>query len=195
VARELHDGIVQLLAATRFQLEASRQKLATDPAGAERCLTKGLARLDDSIGDVHRISHALRPSSIRELGLAEILAELAREFEERSRTKVSMLNRAGTVHVGEPQRVAFYRIAQEALTNIERHAEATEIAIELTCQDSGRRVRLRIADNGRGFNPRAMREGMGLNNMRKRTEDLGGRFSIDSRPGCTEVSALLGLGT
>ncbi|MEI9952728.1 MAG: cache domain-containing protein [Pseudomonadota bacterium] len=193
VARELHDGIVQLLAAARFQLEASRQKLATDRAGAERCLEKGLARLDDSIGDVRRISHALRPATVDELGLAAALAELAKEFEERSRTKVSMLDHVGAIHVGERQSVAFFRIAQEALTNIERHAAATEISIELSCQDRGQRVRLRIVDNGRGFNHRVKREGMGLNNMRQRTEDLGGKFSVDSRPGRTVVSALLGL--
>jgi len=193
VARELHDGIVQLLAAARFQLEASRQKRATDPVGAEQCLEKGLARLDDSIADVRRISHALKPATVVELGLSAALAELAKELEERSPTKVSVLDRMGDTNVGERQSVAFFRIAQEALTNIERHAAATEISIELSCRDKGRRVCLQIVDNGRGFNPRLRREGMGLDNMRQRTEDLGGKFSVDSRPGRTQVSALLGL--
>jgi len=193
VARELHDGIVQLLAAARFQLEASRQKRASDPAGAEQCFDKGLARLDDSIVDVRRISHALKPATVVELGLAAALAELAKELEERSRAKVSLLDGIGDTNVGERQSVAFFRIAQEALTNIERHAAATEISIELSSQDQGRLVCLRIVDNGRGFNPRVTREGMGLDNMRQRTEDLGGRFSVDSRPGRTQVSALLGL--
>lgn len=193
VARELHDGIVQLLAAARFQIEASRNKRSSDPLGAEQCLEKGLARLDDSIDDVRRISHALIPATVGELGLAAALAELAKELEERSRTKVSLLDRIGTTQVGERQSVAFFRIAQEALTNVERHASATEISIELSCQDKGRWVCLQIVDNGRGFNPRVAREGMGLDNMRQRTEDLGGQFSVDSRPGRTRVSALLGL--
>jgi two-component system, NarL family, sensor kinase len=118
---------------------------------------------------------------------------LAKELEERSQTKVSLLDRAGNTLVGERQSVAFFRIAQEALTNIERHAAATEISIELSSQDRGRSVCLRIVDNGRGFNPRLTRGGMGLDNMRQRTEDLGGQFSVESRPGRTQVSALLGV--
>ncbi|HYQ43098.1 MAG TPA: cache domain-containing protein [Polyangiaceae bacterium] len=195
IARELHDGIVQLLAAARFQLEASRQRLATDPAGAEQCLDKGLARLDDSIVDVRRISHALRPATVDQLGLVAALNELARDLEERSRTKVSLLDRIGPLRIGERQSVALFRIAQEALTNIERHAAASEISIELGREDHDRLVHLRVVDNGRGFNPRVAGDGMGLTNMRRRTEDLGGKFWIDSRPGRTEINALLGLRT
>ncbi|HEX2669363.1 MAG TPA: cache domain-containing protein [Polyangiaceae bacterium] len=192
VARELHDGIVQLLAASRFQLEAGRQKRSADPVAAEQCLERGLARLDDSIADVRRISHALMPATVVELGLAAALAELAKELEERSQIKVSLLDRIGNTIVGERQSVAFFRIAQEALTNVERHSAASEVSIELSCRAQGRRVCLEIVDNGRGFNPRVRPEGMGLDNMRQRTEDLGGQFSIDSRPGRTQVSALLG---
>jgi two-component system, NarL family, sensor kinase len=191
VARELHDGIVQLLAAARFQVEASRQKLASDPVGAERALEKGLSRLDESIDDVRRISHALRPAIVDQLGIAAALAELGKELEERTRAKVSLLDRLGATPIGQPQSMAFFRIAQEALTNIERHAAASAISIELTAEDQGQRVRLRIVDDGCGFNPRTTRNGMGLNNMRKRTEDLGGQFSVASRPGRTELNALL----
>ena len=195
VARELHDGIVQLLAAARFQVEASRQKLASGVDGAERCLEKGLARIDESIADVRRISHALRPASVDQLGLGAALRELADELEQRSTIRVSLSNDLGSLAIPERPSVALLRIAQEAFTNIERHAAASEVSIELTSPNGGQRVRLRVIDNGRGFNLRLVRLGMGLDNMRKRTEDLGGRFEIDSRPGRTEVSAELGFGS
>jgi len=190
IAAELHEGLSQLLVATKFHFELTAQKLAENSAEARASLEKGLARLAESISDVRRISHALRPTAIDELGWTRALHELMEEFPKRAGVKLTFTDALGGVVPPEPYASELYRIAQEAITNIERFAQASEVTITLH-RDAAGDVSLKVLDNGRGFDvERTEREpgGIGLINLRERAEDLGGSFRITSRPGRTELS-------
>ena len=91
--------------------------------------------------------------------------------------------------LGKRQAVALLRVAQEALLNVERHARASEVNLELSLTHGRDGVVLRIVDDGTGFDPRVSAAGSGLGNMRHRVEELGGRFRVESRKGRTEISA------
>ena len=121
--------------------------------------------------------------------LDEALSNAAREVAAREGTHVALSLVPG-VKVSPAVREALVRIASEAITNAARHGSADLVRIQL---ENGHRVRLRIADTGRGFDPAlARRDGFGLTSMRERAEGLGGRFSVRSRPGAgTQVEVIL----
>lgn len=192
VSRELHEGIAgQLLIGTKFKFELAEKKLGGDVEVVRGLLVDGLDRLVQAIAEVRRISHALRPGLLDNLGLSAAIDQLATEFEERTGVRVNLENTLGDYRFDEQEEVALYRIAQEALTNIERYAAATEVHITLCREPEG--VRFTIADNGRGFDINQLKqtEGIGLRNMRERAEYFGGRFEICSEPGCTRLTATL----
>jgi two-component system NarL family sensor kinase len=193
VARDLHDGIVQVLIAARFFIEAGRQKFARDPAAADALLVKSVEQLDGAVADVRRIAHGLRPPTLDDLGLASALRELADEASARLGIPVRFEDGLANAAPGGPQAVALLRVAQEALVNVERHARAGQVRMTLASAGRGQRVVLHVEDDGRGFDPRASHPGSGLGNMRHRVEELGGEFRIVSRPGRTELSAELEL--
>lgn len=193
VSRELHDGISQLLVSTKFQFELVQHKLEMGEAGAKEALERGLAGLAEALGEVRRVSHDLRPSALDMLGLSATLEQLTNEFGQRTGTRVALDNRLGDAGVPDHETVALFRIAQEALTNIERHAEARTVKVELS--HAHHAIRLIISDDGCGFNvediDRSATHGIGLRNIRERVEHLGGQFIITSRPGCTVLDVSL----
>ncbi len=191
VARELHDGVSQWLVSVKYvfesALERSRQKPNNDEALTHQ-LDEGVERLREVLGEVRRISHDLRPAVLDDLGLAGAMAHLASTWEQRSGVKVTLLNE---VHDALPEAVstALFRVAQEALGNVESHAQAGHVRLRLT---RGINVQvLEVQDDGCGFNTDAQRRGpragLGLTNMRERIESLGGQFHISS----TAVGTLL----
>ncbi|HWA75400.1 MAG TPA: cache domain-containing protein [Polyangiaceae bacterium] len=195
VSRELHDGISQLLVAMKFQFELARQKLEAGDASALSSLDKGLERLRECIADVRRISHALRPAILDQLGLSSALRQLAEEFQARTGIRVEVLDSIADAPLSERESVTLFRIAQEALTNVERHAAAQRVTLEIGRGKAPGTVRLRIADDGRGFDPQTLdargQRGIGLRNIRERVEDLGGEFHVESRPGHSALSLIL----
>jgi two-component system NarL family sensor kinase len=148
--------------------------------------------------EVRRISHALRPAMLDDLGLAAALQQLTRELSEQAGMEIGFTQIAHTHAVLLPDAVntVVFRIAQEALTNIVRHAQASSAALSLDV--SANAVTLSIADNGRGFDvERALadlRAGVGLRNMRERVDSLGGSLSLVSQPGHTIVTAHVPVG-
>jgi two-component system NarL family sensor kinase len=190
VARNLHDGIVQMLVSARFFIEAGRERLASDTRTADEMLDKSLRRLDETIADVRGIAHGLLPATLR-LGLGPALRELGEDAGARLGVRIVTRDGLGSEPLGDKQALALFRTAQEAVVNIERYARASEVTIDLDLVERGRRVALRVVDDGQGFDPRARHAGSGLGNMRHRVEDLGGTFSIESRPGRTEIRAEL----
>jgi two-component system NarL family sensor kinase len=198
LSRELHDGISQMLVSVKLLFESALTRFERGenrvPA-AEASLTTGLARLSDTLREVRRISHALRPSMLDDLGLAAALEQLTRELADQSGIEITFVQTTPkpTRAAALPDAIntALFRIAQEALTNIVRHASAARAALTLEVGAEG--VTLSIADNGCGFDvahaqadPRA---GVGLRNMRERLESIGGRLDIASQPGHTLVTA------
>lgn len=192
VSRELHDGISQLLVSVKFQFELAQHKLeAGEPALAE--VEKGLGGLGEALGEVRRISHDLRPSVLDMLGLSAALGQLSAEFERRSGIRVAFNNTLDDTCLDDRQAVALFRIAQEAFTNIERHARARNVTLVLSRERYG--VRMAVRDDGCGFDvdnvDRSQTRGIGLRNIRERADHLGGSCLLSSRPGQTELEVRL----
>jgi signal transduction histidine kinase len=181
LARELHDDVTQRLASLAIDAGREERKLSSPAAGsAMRSMREGLVRLSE---DVHALSYRLHPSILEDLGLVEALKS---ECERFSRTcPVRLETNAQDVPATVPRDVALclFRIAQEGLRNIARHAGATRVEVGLRRMDDG--LQLTVKDNGAGFDPAQHRAGVSLGHagMRQRVFFLGGTIEIDSSPG------------
>ncbi len=187
VARELHDDLQQTLAAIRIDLGAIGEKVRTDPAG----VAPMLAEVDDlaaaAIASTRRIVNDLRPRMLEDLGLAPALEALAAQFQQRTgiAAHVDADARASEAALASPATTTcLYRVAQESLNNVAKHAQASvvELQLELDEQD---RLALRIVDDGQGFgsDERRKPESFGLLGMHERVRALGGTVQVSSRPG------------
>ena len=184
VARELHDGISQILVGVRYALDNAKRRLGRgDGDGALPPLDKGIDNLGSAISEVRRISRDLRPGVLDDLGLGPALKALTDDFAERTGIDTRFSTVVFRNRLDQDAKIALYRIAQEALTNIERHSEATEVEIDLRGHAKG--ATMRIADNGRGLNrmPGQSVAGLGLRNMQERIEQLDGSLRILSSRG------------
>jgi two-component system NarL family sensor kinase len=181
VARELHDGISQILVGVRYALDTARRKLDRGDPTAAAPLAKGIESLGEAISEVRRISRDLRPGLLDDLGLGPALKNLTEEFSARTGIAAEFRTVVFRNRLDQEAKIALYRIAQEALTNIERHAAATRVSIDIRGHKKG--ATLRITDNGRGITPdnRAQGPGIGLRNMQERVDQLDGRLTV-SRP-------------
>ncbi|PJI92119.1 two-component system NarL family sensor kinase [Yoonia maricola] len=179
VARELHDGISQMLVGVRYALELARRKLGGDQA-VNDSLNKGIDGLGSTIQEVRRISRDLRPGVLDDLGLGPALQALTDDFSTRTGITTEFETVVFRNRLDQEARIALYRIAQEALNNIERHADAKHVQMALKGHRKG--AMLRIKDDGIGMVwPRPARHqmgGLGLRNMQERIEQLGGSLRI-----------------
>jgi two-component system, NarL family, sensor kinase len=192
VARELHDGVSQWLVSVKYLFESAQERARRTGADADvvRPLDAGVQRLREVLGEVRRISHDLRPALLDDLGLARALEHLAREWGQRCGIAVDV---ACDDAPGVPEAVAtaLFRVAQEALGNVERHAQARQVKLRLERHSAS--LRFELEDDGRGFDADALlrspRAGLGLTHMRERIESLGGRFELDSTAAGTRLAA------
>ncbi len=191
VSRELHDHICQLLVSIKYQFELVGHRLAHPGDAPVQAIDGEIASLSKAIGEVRRISHDLRPALLDDLGLPAALAHLGNELAQRSGLEVNVVPQVQDERLPELQAVSLFRVAQEALRNVERHARATRIDIRL--DDAGDRLALRIDDDGCGFDVQRIEHstdrGIGLTNMRERVERNGGTFQLISHPGHTSLIA------
>jgi two-component system NarL family sensor kinase len=191
VSRELHDHICQLLVSIKYQFELVAHRLAHPGDQPVRAIDKEIAALSTAIGEVRRISHDLRPALLDDLGLPSALEHIGNELAQRSGVQVNVTPHVHEERLPELQAVSLFRVAQEALRNVERHAQASRIDIRLEERDE--RLVLRITDDGRGFDVRTVEQskdrGIGLTNMRERVERNGGTFQLVSQPGQTSLTA------
>lgn len=179
LARELHDELGALLTAAKLDVARIRRMTKTAPDIDER-LKHMSELLDQGIALKRRIIEDLRPSALSNLGLIPALEILTQEFAQRSGLQLS-LELADTV-TEEGDRLALYRLVQEALTNVMRHAKAQHVRVSLGEADGW--LQLHIRDDGQGFNPDAVGAGHhGLLGMRYRIESLGGTLQLLSAPG------------
>jgi two-component system NarL family sensor kinase len=197
VARELHDGISQILVGVRFALDNARRRLGRGERDAAMPpLDKGIDTLGDAITEVRRISRDLRPGVLDDLGLGPALKALTEDFAERTGIETEFNTVVFRNRLDHDSKIALYRIAQEALTNIERHSGASRVEIDLRGHTKG--ATMRIADNGCGLPPDQARSGhgLGLRNMQERIEQLDGDLRILSSRGAqsgTVIEARLPL--
>ncbi|GAB4214934.1 MAG: hypothetical protein OHK0013_40030 [Sandaracinaceae bacterium] len=182
IARDLHDSVGQALTAIRIQTEVLSTHLALR-GGADEASTKvvsGIASATDAtIEEVRRALGRLRPAALDEIGLSAAIARLCDDTEELS--GVSLTRRIEDVR-GLPATTegALYRIVQEALTNVTRHARGAS-AVEVTLVREGGNVVVEIADDGPGVDPARIGAGRGVRGMRERAELLGGTFELAAR--------------
>ena len=188
LARELHDDLSQRLAV--LAIDAGRAELSA-PGGraAEtlRTVREGLVSLSE---DVHSLAYQLHPSVLEELGLAEALRTECERFRNQGRVDLSVRLDPAVSAVGADVALCLFRVAQEALRNVTRHAGASAVTVSLRPKDAG--LLLAVRDDGAGFDPAAPRgrRSLGLASMRERVELVGGTLRVDSVPGeGTTISA------
>jgi two-component system sensor histidine kinase UhpB len=139
--------------------------------------------------EVRRIARRLRPEALEELGLHSAMAALATSFRQQARIATDRRIASG-LPLSHEQELVIYRVAQEALTNVARHAEASHVDLELQCENG--RTTLSIRDDGRGMAPESLRSSNGIRGMRERAMLIGASLAIESRPGHgTEVRLTL----
>jgi len=194
VSRELHDGVSQLLVSIKFQFELASHLLESGQAHDKGLVTlrDATRRLGEAIGEVRSLSHNLRSSLLDTLGLPAAIGQLAAEFEQRSGLTVTYNDNEFDCHLVDGAVISLFRIVQEGLTNIERHAQARNVSI--TLHGTKDNVRLTVIDDGVGFNVTQVERrqaGIGLRNIRERVEHFGGRLDLISVPGRSELDVLL----
>ncbi|MDV4144010.1 MULTISPECIES: cache domain-containing protein [Shimia] len=190
VARELHDGISQLLVGVRYALDSAKRRFAKGDDQAGETLDRGISHLSSAIQEVRRISRDLRPGVLDDLGLGPALKTLTDEFARRTGIETTFNTVVFRNRLDNDAKNALYRIAQEALTNVERHSGATEVDVDLRGHIGG--ATLRITDNGTGIpqdSPRHPQTGLGLRNMQERVEQLDGTLRIFSSRSGTVIVA------
>ena len=192
VARELHDGVNQILSSARFRLRGEIERLTGMETAA---LNEVSALIGRANMEVTLISRGLRPVELDDLGLAIAIQNSAEEFQARTGVVAEVLWPDGMNRLPAVFELALYRIAQEALTNVEKHARAGRVNISFARNADG--VELRIRDDGRGFSVvprRRRRKGAGLLNIKERATLAGGTVEITSERGKgTEIVARLPL--
>ncbi|PFG56436.1 two-component system NarL family sensor kinase [Vibrio sp. ES.051] len=192
LARELHDGINQLLVSSKCHLDLMSHRLEDEKLKAH--LDKSQRSLVTAINEVRHISHQLRPSALDDIGLEAALTTLLQDFHSHSRIDIENHFDIQQYKLTSEVATTLYRVAQESLNNIEKHARAKKVTVIL--QKMGNMLQLLIRDDGVGFvvNQAVHQQGIGLRNMQERVEFIGGEFELMSELGLgTEITVLLNL--
>jgi signal transduction histidine kinase len=190
LARDLHDELGALLTAAKLDVARLRPGLTQAAPALLPRITHLVETLNSGIALKRRIIEDLRPSSLDNLGLVPALEILCTEFAER--LQVQLHTDLAPVRLSASAELTAFRLVQESLSNIAKHARARQVTVSLAPQDDGR-VRIRVTDDGAGFDPAGVQLGShGLLGMRYRVQAEGGQLAITSRPGAgTQVQALL----
>lgn len=186
ISRDLHDIVAQTLSGISFQLALIKKKVEAGACGLGSELMETEQYVRQSMQIVHQFARELRPPALDDLGLSAALNSLLDSFSERAGSQAERRFSGDFDQLDEAQQIVIFRVTQEALVNIERHAQATRIRVKL--QVFCRKVVLTIRDNGKGFdvNQLAMDEGsqrLGLIGMREHLEMVEGGIQIKSTRG------------
>ena len=181
IARELHDELGQLLTAVKMDIAWLAARLQPDNTALVQRAEKMRQLVDTTVTAVRRLAADLRPAMLDDFGLMPALEHLLHEFSERTGIPTSLNASSGDVDLGDPLSTSVYRVVQEALTNVARHAEATEV--ELTVRLDTESVFARVRDNGKGMPTHAGEiKSFGLLGIKERAHTLGGHSRIYSPP-------------
>jgi signal transduction histidine kinase len=187
LARELHDQTGQALTSILLGLKELDGVVETPQGKASVASLREL--VVSTLRDVRGLAVELRPAALDDFGLTAALERLADTFRERAGVEVAVETRLGDARLDPSLETTLYRIVQEALTNVLKHAEARRVSISLVRKDAA--ISAVVEDDGRGFDPAATRrEALGLAGMRERVGLLGGRITIESAPGAGTTLAV-----
>ncbi len=186
ISRELHDVIAQTLAGINVRLAALKTESAVSTKLLHRKISTTQRLVEKSVDIVHRFARELRPTVLDDLGLIPALESFMKRIVETTGVRASLKVTAEIERSNGTVRTMLYRVAQEALTNVVRHAQASEV--EVVIQRCKATIRMEIKDNGTGFevvgNSSATKKNrLGLLGMRERAEMAGGTFCVESSPG------------
>jgi PAS domain S-box-containing protein len=193
IARELHDELAQSLTALKMDTMWLRDQLQTGPVAATAKLNDMLAMLDTAVASTRRIAADLRPLVLDDLGLLPAIEWLVQNFTQRTGVACS-LEADEDLELGEPYATAVFRIIQESLTNVAKHARASRVQVRVEISSAG--LVLSVQDDGVGFQPADPRksQSLGLAGVRERAHLLRGEVSVDSTVGLgTRVQARIPL--
>jgi len=190
IARELHDELGQALTVLRIDLAWLRNKCAAFEPGIVARLAAAHGLVERTVEAVRRISEDLRPAMLDDLGLAAALEHHVARFAQSTGMACELAMNREEFALDERLATALFRLVQEALTNVARHAHARRVTVRIDEQDAA--IQLAVADDGCGFCAAAEHKGFGLLGMHERVKMLGGQLAIDSAPGAgTRIEARL----
>jgi PAS domain S-box-containing protein len=186
ISRELHDVIAQTLTGINVRLALLQKENCTSMQELREKIAQTQQLVAKSVDTVHRFARDLRPAMLDDLGLIPALESYLKDFTQQTGLEVNLKTDAGVEELGSPGRTVLYRVAQEALTNVVRHARATRVDISIQKHDGIHSMV--ITDNGQGFagddaSQAKSSSRLGLLGMRERVEIIGGTFCVASVPG------------
>jgi signal transduction histidine kinase len=178
ISSELHDNVNQILTTCKLFLEIARN----NPADA-RFIDACYQNIQAVIEEIRNISHNLTPSTLKDLGLAAAVHDMAQKINQSGKLMIRLLSFQDLEEdlINPDIKLAIFRIVQEKINNVLKHSQATELKIEITVLDG--RILLVLMDNGRGFDEKAVKKGMGLNNIHNRVEFHKGTMQLRTAPG------------
>jgi len=187
ISKELHDNVNQVLTTTKLYLDLA----IANPELKDELIAKSSTNIISAITEIRKLSQSLMIPSLEDLGLLDSIEDLVESINATKKIHAVFIHeKIDETVLNENQKLTLFRITQEALNNIIRHADATRTTIELS--NNKKRVQLIIKDNGKGFDSFSTKKGAGLNNIRNRVYLLSGQLTINTRPGkgCTLVVEL-----
>ncbi len=185
IAREMHDTVVQMLSGLQLELTALRSSLTRDPDHSGQMLNKSIATVQDTIRISRNTSFTLRPPLLDDFGLEAALSDYCQQFSRRWKIHVRFKYREPSPLIRTKTATTLYRVAQESLTNVVKHSNATRVLLGLIVRDNT--VKMLIRDNGTGFDTKELfksgRDQFGLLGIRERVETHHGTLRMTSWPG------------
>jgi len=186
ISRELHDVIAQTLTGINIRLAALAREAAVNTKGLDRNIARTRRLVEKSVDIVHQFARELRPAVLDDLGLIPALHSFVKIFSKRTRILVHLKTFAEVEQLAIAKRTVLFRVAQEALTNVARHAQASRVEVSIQKQPDS--ICMKIKDDGKSFQVDRVLRGkgskrLGLLGMRERVEMVGGTFCIESNPG------------
>jgi signal transduction histidine kinase len=184
VAIELHDGPIQRLASVAYAIDASTARVEVDPGSTRDCLDGLRDRIGAEVDGLRRIMAELRPPVLDHGGLIAALADYLGEFGATHGIATTVVDRLGGARVTSKAEIAVYRVVQEALANVAKHANAHRVEVVVGAADG--ELTVSVADDGVGFDPAALtktRDHFGVDAIRERMVNVGGTAELHSRPG------------
>ena len=182
MARDLHDGLGGMLSGVKLSLEAMKGNYLISEDNA-KLFTRALEQLDSSIGEMRRVAHNMMPEALVKLGLKQAVQDYCEGVNESNQLKVNCEIHGLEKRLDPTTEIIVYRIIQELLNNIVKHAQASEALVQVMRQED--RLSITVEDNGKGFDPTSVSatHGAGLNNVRSRVDYLKGEMDLRSEPG------------
>jgi PAS domain S-box-containing protein len=182
IAGELHDTIGSCLSGVKFKIEDVLQQVGKAPTVVGESLSTIIPVIQEGIEDCRRLQQDLRPSMLDDLGLLPTLSWFCRRYQTiYAGIKIDLEQTLEESDIPNSLKIVIYRVTQEGLNNIAKHGKAD--LVHLSLRRMGRMIELSIEDNGTGFDPQSVKQGLGLMSMRERTELSGGTFTMESTIG------------